>query len=538
MTIAPFRSFQSTVTPLRPSRIDPSLRLLSDPVTGAPAGIQSPNAGGPNGIWVPVDLTPAQILAPTAEMLADLNATYRRNVAPYDRLYSDGTQLVAFFAGDGPVTFTNANGSSVTLSSPASNAGLDLTINPDLIYAVYDDNGLNIRNMTILKSGSLTGAITTQTAAFTASIDALGVMTVTAFSAGDGNIQPGMIILRGTQPFIISFQASGSTGSTGVYSVLPRRTAVISNTFTGSVGLLTVSATASGTPGVGNVIVGASGSTIDAQTRITALGTYAAGVGTLFVTPTSSATSQVMYFGTQYGNDSIRLMTRDSHELGAFFTFPQQNGDIGVGLGSLIQNDFYGRGLILGLNYTTTNNTGPLPDGYGCNIFYASPTGDIKLISAQDSSNFGINKQVVRFEMYGGGNALDATMGNIAIGASDPGNALAHLLPLWPLHIQSAKQLTLDSTRIGTHTLWLVDNGTAQIGTVDGQIDFKTGSNTPGSATTRMSVTNTSGLRLPVALTPASAVAAGTTGDIAWDTGFLYVATGTNTWKRVAIATW
>lgn len=37
---------------------------------------------------------------------------------------------------------------------------------------------------------------------------------------------------------------------------------------------------------------------------------------------------------------------------------------------------------------------------------------------------------------------------------------------------------------------------------------------------------------------PATAAAAGTTGDIAWDTGFIYVCTATNTWKRVAIATW
>lgn len=38
--------------------------------------------------------------------------------------------------------------------------------------------------------------------------------------------------------------------------------------------------------------------------------------------------------------------------------------------------------------------------------------------------------------------------------------------------------------------------------------------------------------------TPASAAATGTAGDIAWDSGFLYVCTATNTWKRVAIATW
>lgn len=38
--------------------------------------------------------------------------------------------------------------------------------------------------------------------------------------------------------------------------------------------------------------------------------------------------------------------------------------------------------------------------------------------------------------------------------------------------------------------------------------------------------------------TPASAAAAGVTGNICWDADYIYVCTATNTWKRVAIATW
>lgn len=38
--------------------------------------------------------------------------------------------------------------------------------------------------------------------------------------------------------------------------------------------------------------------------------------------------------------------------------------------------------------------------------------------------------------------------------------------------------------------------------------------------------------------TPASAAASGTIGTIAWDTSYLYVCIASNTWKRVAIATW
>ncbi len=45
-------------------------------------------------------------------------------------------------------------------------------------------------------------------------------------------------------------------------------------------------------------------------------------------------------------------------------------------------------------------------------------------------------------------------------------------------------------------------------------------------------------IRLRTAKTPASAAATGAQGDIAWDASFIYICTATNTWKRVAIATW
>jgi len=45
-------------------------------------------------------------------------------------------------------------------------------------------------------------------------------------------------------------------------------------------------------------------------------------------------------------------------------------------------------------------------------------------------------------------------------------------------------------------------------------------------------------LRVRQAKTPASAVDSGNTGEIAWDANYLYVCTATNTWKRVALASW
>ena len=45
-------------------------------------------------------------------------------------------------------------------------------------------------------------------------------------------------------------------------------------------------------------------------------------------------------------------------------------------------------------------------------------------------------------------------------------------------------------------------------------------------------------LRLRTAKTPASASATGNAGDICWDADYIYVCTATDTWKRVAIASW
>lgn len=80
-----------------------TLRIIQDNRTGAPIGIVSPNANGPEGIWAPTPLTLAQIEAPTAAMLADLNATYQLDSSPYNRYRSDGIQLVPLDGEGGTV---------------------------------------------------------------------------------------------------------------------------------------------------------------------------------------------------------------------------------------------------------------------------------------------------------------------------------------------------------------------------------------------------------------------------------------------------
>lgn len=117
MALTMFKAFRSTVTAFTERMISSSDRWLVDPVTGAITGVQNPNANGPDARFVPVDITGAQLLAPSPAMIADLDATYRMSVPPYSRYQSDGTQLVAI-GGGGETETVIPPGMTYLLASP------------------------------------------------------------------------------------------------------------------------------------------------------------------------------------------------------------------------------------------------------------------------------------------------------------------------------------------------------------------------------------------------------------------------------------
>ena len=78
----------------------------------------------------------------------------------------------------------------------------------------------------------------------------------------------------------------------------------------------------------------------------------------------------------------------------------------------------------------------------------------------------------------------------------------------------------------GTARLYISD-GNVGIGTVSPTISDGIGLHLAGKI-----------LRIGTAKTPATAGAAGNAGEICWDANFLYCCVDTNTWKKVAIATW
>lgn len=103
MAIPNFLTFYPDVVRWVSTKFRQEYRLIVDNETAKPIGIVNPNANGAQGIWAMTPLSSAEVLAPTAAMLADLGATYQLNQSPYSRYYSDGTQLVPLSAESGTI---------------------------------------------------------------------------------------------------------------------------------------------------------------------------------------------------------------------------------------------------------------------------------------------------------------------------------------------------------------------------------------------------------------------------------------------------
>jgi hypothetical protein len=124
-------TFRSTVTPPTPETIRSTTRLLVNPNTGAPMGIENQSANGADAMITPIDITAAQLASPTAAMIADLDSTFRLNVAPYTRYQSNGTTLVGL--AEAPDEFIGIAASLSTV--PVGNPGL--TVGPNSQAVIY-----------------------------------------------------------------------------------------------------------------------------------------------------------------------------------------------------------------------------------------------------------------------------------------------------------------------------------------------------------------------------------------------------------------
>ena len=104
-------------------------------------------------------------------------------------------------------------------------------------------------------------------------------------------------------------------------------------------------------------------------------------------------------------------------------------------------------------------------------------------------------------------------------------------------HVVSCIMRTNDIPNLPTGRIWVVDSNTTTSSVIyldEGSL--RLGINT-GTPTASLDI-NSNTLRLRSSKTPTSATDSGNVGDIAWDSGYIYVCVASNTWKRSALNTW
>ena len=132
----------------------------------------------------------------------------------------------------------------------------------------------------------------------------------------------------------------------------------------------------------------------------------------------------------------------------------------------------------------------------------------------------------------GAGVGLKVGAGNVIFGAGDLTLTAGSITGEANFVLTGASTVTMNAggsnrLKVGATTHLLQDsNGVA----------INNGTTGPGTGVGLL--IQTGALIVTAPTTPASAAATGTIGTIAWDTGYLYVCTATDTWERVAVATW
>ena len=154
--------------------------------------------------------------------------------------------------------------------------------------AALIQTGLNASNPT---EASVTGSIAPETASVTAAISGY-ILTVTAVLSGTlapGAILTGTGVVSGTQ---IQQQLSGTTGGIGTYAVDASSSQNVASTTIGATyGLLNVTVVASGTLSIGQTL---SGLGVTVGTLITGLGTGTGLLGTYYVSPSQTVSSEAI----------------------------------------------------------------------------------------------------------------------------------------------------------------------------------------------------------------------------------------------------
>ena len=204
------------------------------------------------------------------------------------------------------------------------------------------------------------------------------------------------------------------------------------------------------------------------------------------------------------------------------------NGPSSVSYSGTLQSDTGGYNTAIGYASLPTNTTGGSNSAIGYASLYTNTTGYSN--SAIGYASLSTNTTGYSNSAIGYASLYTNTTGyfNTAIGTS-------------ALRFTNAggDAYTCNyCVAIGVDSRVSAYNSTNEI--VIGWQCYGSGSNTAtiGNVDTTLFVARGSTLRLTTSKTPASASAAGTAGDMCWDSSYFYICVATNTWKRVALSSW
>lgn len=169
-------------------------------------------------------------------------------------------------------------------------------------------------------------------------------------------------------------------------------------------------------------------------------------------------------------------------------------------------------GTFNGTITVTLNNPGKAQP-----LYYSSTT----LTGA--SQTFTITSGVVSMSLYANSTIVPAGTSYTARYVPSTGSAYSET---WVVPVGATTIRQLRSTTVPTPSVMFTLAQIGQGGATSGQFLLWNGSTWAGSGLVQ-SLT-----------TPATSSSTGVQGTIVWDANYIYIATATNTWKRVAITTW
>jgi hypothetical protein len=349
-----------------------------------------------------------------------------------------------------------------------------------------------------------------------------------------------------------------AAGDVGVYVIYADSGKTVGNTYTPT-SQLTVSSTA--TTLAGNLTVsGTGGIQLNSVANLTWGGSYGAGIPTIAIPsatsigfyPTGSTSGKTFeLFGT--GNatlsGNLTVSGTGTHTFGTTNTVTMAAGvlvtlssanytSFGTGFASKIETFAHNYNLLTGL--ASSGAVIQSRNGLSAGVLQLNPDGGNLLVGT--AIDGGQKLQVNGTAAIAGGiwstsyTSLPSDSTSRAILGVSGGVAY-----LQSATGQTTNALSIDGSsvtiRTGTYTTALTLDS-SQNATFAGDIKFSLANSFDvGETGTRVRNVFVKNL-IVTSGPPASASAAGTTGTINWDADYIYVCTATNTWKRVAIATW